>query len=114
MRPEGTKAPGSYASATRAPAAVGREAFYQVKSHLWAVRNVAGTARGFIDVLRVEEELGARVFERPIEGLDLLEIGTGTMATQALYSAWRANRGTGIDREPQQAGSGVKELLDLA
>ena len=107
-------ATGSYASATRGFTDVVRESLYQVKSHVWSVRNARGMARSFIEIMRADEERGAEVFGRPITGVDLLEIGTGTMATQALYYACRGNRVTGIDLEPQEAGWSVGELVDLA
>jgi len=90
-----------------------RESFYQVKSHVWAVRNVRTMAGAFIQDMRDDEALGAEVYGGPLTGVDLLEIGTGTLATQALYYACRGNRVTGIDLEPQSDGS-LRELADLA
>lgn len=107
-------ASGSYASTTRAPMDVLRESLYQVKSQLWSVRHAATTARSFIEVMGVDEALGEKVLGRPLTGLDLLEVGTGTMATQALYFACRGNRVTGIDLEPQEPGIQLTELVELA
>jgi SAM-dependent methyltransferase len=109
-----TMGSGSYASATQAPLDVLRESLYQVKSHVWSVRHASSLARHFVDGMASDERLGERVMGRPLTGLDVLEIGTGAMATQALYFACRHNRVTGIDLEPQQGGLSFTELVDLA
>lgn len=104
---------GGYSSKTADLWHVVVESAYQVKSHLWAVRNVDAQARSLIDVLRADDALAERVFGRPLEGLDLLDIGTGTLASQALYFACRGNRVTSIDLEQQTATWDLARYVEL-
>jgi SAM-dependent methyltransferase len=103
----------SYASATRGLWHVVRESAYQVKGHLWSVRHADGLVKSLIEVRKADDALAERVLGRPIEGLDLLDIGTGTLASQALYFACRGNRVTSIDLEQQTAGWDVRQYVDL-
>lgn len=103
----------SYASRTRGFLRVVQESAYQVKSHVWAVRHVDGQAASLIDVLRADDAIAEQVLGRPLTGLDLLDIGTGTLASQALYFACRGNRVTSIDLEQQTATWDPRQYVEL-
>jgi SAM-dependent methyltransferase len=105
---------GSYASKTSGLTSVVREAAYQVQSHLVAVRHVRERARHFIGDMRANDVIVERMFGRPLEGLDVLDVGTGTLASQALYFACRNNRVTSIDLEPQSIGWSPLAYLKIA
>jgi SAM-dependent methyltransferase len=105
---------GSYASKTTGLRSVVREAAYQVQGHVEAARHVRERARHFIGNMRADDVIAERVYGRAMEGLDLLDVGTGTLASQALYFACRNNRVTSIDLEPQSIGWSPLAYLELA
>lgn len=104
---------GAYSSSTSQLWHVVRESAYQVKAHVWSVRNAGGLAQNLIDVMRANDVTAERVLGRRLEGLDVLDIGTGTLASQALYLACRGNRVTSIDMEQQTATWDLGAYVDL-
>jgi SAM-dependent methyltransferase len=104
----------SYASKTRGLVDVVRESLLQVRSQVWSARNADSLARHFIGEMRVNEQAAAAALGRPIAGLDLLDIGTGTIASQALYFACLGNRVTSIDLEPQSFGWDPRAYVAIA
>lgn len=104
----------SYASKTRGLFAIVQESTYQVLSQIDNVRNAPAVTEGFIRVMQSEQEAAQKTLGRPIRDLDVLNIGTGSLASQATYFALLYNRVASIDLDITVSGFDLREYLRVA
>jgi SAM-dependent methyltransferase len=104
----------SYASMTRGLFAIVQESTYQVLSQIDNVRKAPAVTESFLHVMQIEEEVSAKTLGKPIRDLDVLNIGTGSLASQATYFALLYNRVTSIDLDITVSGFDPREYLRVA